>query len=62
MYAPLPELSESLDVFHMQYDSHGAAKPFGYMDGPWVLQEKASYAEVVSIVFTDERQSRIAFQ
>jgi hypothetical protein len=49
------------DVFRMQYDSNGAVKPFGYMDGPWVLQEKASYANVVSIVFSDERLSRVIF-
>jgi hypothetical protein len=49
------------DVFRMQYDSNGAVKPFGYMDGPWVLQEKTSYANVVSTVFSDERLSRVIF-
>jgi hypothetical protein len=45
----------------MQYDSKGAVKPFGYMDGPWVLQQKASYAHVVSIVISDEKLSRVIF-
>lgn len=51
MHAPLPDRSESLDVFRTQYDSKGAVKPFRYMDGPWVLDQKASCADVVSIVF-----------
>jgi hypothetical protein len=54
----LAALSRS-DVFRMQYDSNGAVKPFGYMDGPWVLHQKTSYANVVSTVFSDERLSRV---
>lgn len=50
-----------LDVFRMQYDSHGEVKPFGYMDGPWVLQQKASNADVVRIVFSNERLPRVVF-
>ena len=56
----LTVLSRS-DVFRTQYDSKGAVKPFGYMDGPWVLQQKASYAHVVSIVILDEKPFRVIF-
>ena len=56
----LTTLSRS-DVFRMQYDSNGVVKPFRYMDGPWVLHEKTSYANVVSIVLSDERPPRVIF-
>lgn len=56
-----PTALSRFDAFRMQYDSNGAVKPFGYMDGPWVLQEKASYANVVSIVSLDQRLSRVIF-
>jgi hypothetical protein len=49
-----PTALSRFDVLFMQYDSNGAVKPFGYMDGPWVLHEKASYANVVSMIFSDQ--------
>ncbi|KAI0278929.1 peptidase C14, caspase domain-containing protein [Russula aff. rugulosa BPL654] len=41
------------------YDSKGAVKPFGYMDGPWVLQQKASSAYVVSLSGSKDNQEAL---
>jgi len=48
----------ALDLPYL-YDSNGAVKPFRYMDGPWVLYEKASHADVVSLSGSKDNQEAL---
>ena len=48
-------------TFAPQYDSNGVVKPFRHPEWLRVLNEKASNADVVSVVFSDGSLSRVMF-